>query len=255
MAWNPTVKLGTLLVASGAVLLVTDPVTPVVLWLLATGAALLLGRVPAGTLLRAQLALVAFAGSVFSSNLLLRHDGDVLAVVGPVEVTSGALAVATSFAARTLYLGTVSVLLVVTTDPARLMVSLHQHARVPATTSYAVLAAHRVLELLPAEWEAIRSAQAVRDPRRAAGAPLPRSPRALGTAVFALLVAAVRRAERTAIALESRGLGSGPRTTAHKVPLRAGDVVAAAAVLGVVAGVLLAGWWGGWLSGPAALTA
>jgi len=253
-AWNPTVKLGTLLVAGAVALLVTDPVTPVLLWLLATGGALILGRVPATTLLRAQLALAAFAVSVFSSNLLLRHDGTVLAVVGPVEVTSGALAVATSFAARTLYLGTISVLLLVTTDPARLMVSLHQHARVPATTAYAVLAAHRVLELLPDDWHAIRCAQAVRDPRRPPGAPLPRSPRMLGAATFALLVAAVRRAERTAIALESRGLGSGPRTVAHPVPLRAADVAAAAAVLATVGGVLFAGWWGGWLAGPAALT-
>lgn len=252
--WNPTVKLATLLLAGAAVMLVTDPVTPTVLWAAAVLAALTLGRVPAGTVARAQLALAAFSVSVFSANLLLRHDGDVLAVVGPVEVTSGALAVATSFATRTLYLGTVSVLLLTTTDPVRLMVSLHQHARLPAPTTYAVLAAHRMVELLPAEWHAIRCAQAVRDPRRTPGSPLPRSPRALGAATFGLLVAAVRRAERATVALESRGLGAGPRTVAHPVPLRAGDVVAGAGVLALVGAVVLAGWWGGWLAGPAALT-
>lgn len=250
--WNPTVKLATLLPAAAVVLLATDPVTPALLWAFAVGGVLVAGRVPPGTLLRAHAALGVFALSVLGAQVLLRHDGAVLAVLGPVEVTTGGLATGVSFALRTLYLGTVSLAVVTTTDPVRLMVSLHQHARLPATATYAVLAAHRLLERLPDEWRTIRGAQAARDPRRPHGR-LPRSPRALSAATFALLVAAVRRADRVAVALETRGLGSGPRTVADPVPLGRGDVVAGVLVLGLVVAVLVAAAAGGWLRGPADL--
>ncbi|BDZ43491.1 hypothetical protein GCM10025865_27900 [Paraoerskovia sediminicola] len=175
--WNPTLKLGTLLVASSVAMLVTDPVTPVVLWSLAVTAAFTVGRVTVRALALTHLALLGFAVSVLVGNVLLRHQGPVVAVVGPVEVTAGALEIAVSLAVRTLFLGVVSVVLVATTDPVRLMTSLHQHARVPAGATYAVLAGMRVLEELPARWETIRCAQAVRDPRRAPGALPARCPR------------------------------------------------------------------------------
>ncbi|WP_194522607.1 hypothetical protein [Cellulosimicrobium sp. JZ28] len=57
------------------------------------------------------------------------------------------------------------------------------------------------------------------------------------------------------MALESRGLGSGPRTTARPVPLGVPDVVAAVAVLAVAAAVVVVGVRAGWVTGLGALTA
>ncbi|QJW36871.1 energy-coupling factor transporter transmembrane component T family protein [Cellulosimicrobium protaetiae] len=251
--WNPTVKLATVLVLSTAVLLVTDPVTPAIGWVLTVTALLVLGRVPARTLVLAHVPFVVFATSLLVVNVVTRPGGDPVSL-GPFTVGADGLTIGIALALRTLFVGTLSLTLVLTTDPVRLMTSLHQHARLPATWTFAVLAAHRLLVELPDAWHTIRCAQAVRDPRRRPG-PLPRSPRALGAAAFALLVGAVRRSERLTVALESRGLGSGPRTTSRPVPLGVPDVVAALAVLALATAVVTVGVVAGWVTGLGALTA
>lgn len=252
--WNPTVKLATLLLASAIAVTITDPLTPTILWLCAVIGARTAGRVPWRTLGMAHLALAAFAVSIFAANVLLRDGGTPVAHLGPVTVTDAGVHAATALAVRAFYLGVISVVLVTTTDPVRLMTSLHQHAKLPSGATFAILAGMRVLEELPAEWTTIRIAQALRDPGRTPGV-LPRSPRALGSATFALLVGAVRRAERITVALESRGLGSGPRTVARPVSLTRYDGLVAAVVVCVVAVVLITSAALGWLSGPAALLA
>ncbi len=65
----------------------------------------------------------------------------------------------------------------------------------------------------------------------------------------------MRRSERLTVALESRGLGCGPRTSSRPVTLGAPDVVAAGAVLAVAGAVVAAGVLGGWVTGIGALTA
>ncbi|WP_251150905.1 energy-coupling factor transporter transmembrane component T [Cellulosimicrobium sp. Marseille-Q4280] len=250
--WNPTVKLATVLVLSTAALLVTDPVTPAIGYGLALAALLALGRVPLRAVAVGHVPFLVLATSLLVVNVLTRPGGDTV-VIGPVTVGSTGLTIGVSLALRTLFVGVLSLTLVLTTDPVRLMTSLHQHARLPATWTFAVLAAHRLLEELPGTWHTIRCAQAVRDPRRTAGH-LPRSPRALGAAAFALLVGAIRRSERLAIALESRGLGAGPRTTSRPVALGPLDVLAGVAVLAAAAGVVVLGARAGWLTGLGALT-
>ncbi|MTG91000.1 energy-coupling factor transporter transmembrane protein EcfT [Cellulosimicrobium sp. BIT-GX5] len=251
--WNPTVKLATVLALSTGALLVTDPVTPAVGWALAVVALLALGRVRVRALALAHVPFVLFATSLLAVNVVTRPGGETLAL-GPLTVPVDGLAVGAGLAVRTLFVGALSLTLVLATDPVRLMASLHEHARLPATWTYAVLAAHRLLTELPEAWHTIRCAQAVRDPRRRPGA-LPRSPRALGAAAFALLVGAVRRAERLTVALESRGLGSGPRASSRPVPLVPADLVAAGVVLAVATAVVVMGVRAGWVTGIGALTA
>ncbi|MCB7137599.1 energy-coupling factor transporter transmembrane component T family protein [Cellulosimicrobium marinum] len=251
--WNPTVKLATLLTLGTAVLLVTDPVTPTVGWVLVLVALLVLGRVRLRTLALAHVPFLGFATSLLVVNVATRPGGAPVDL-GPVTVGADGLGIGASLALRTLFVGALSLTLVLTTEPVRLMTSLHQHARLPASWTFAVLAAHRLLADLPGTWHTIRCAQAVRDPRRTPGT-LPRSPRALGAAAFALLVGAVRRSERMTIALESRGLGSGPRTTSRPVPLGTADVAAAVLVLLLAAAVMVVGVHAGWVTGLGRLTA
>ncbi|MEE6286124.1 hypothetical protein V2J52_00470 [Georgenia sp. MJ173] len=73
--------------------------------------------------------------------------------------------------------------------------------------------------------------------------------------VFTLLVVSVRRGERMAQALESRGLGLTPRSTWRPVRVVAADWLLVGVVLGVLGGVLLATAWLGVLRGPGALVA
>ncbi len=243
---NPTVKLVVLLAVSSALLVPVDVATPALVGLLLVPAAALAGRLPARTLATACAAFAPFAASLLAVNAVTR-DGDVLARVAGLEVTRTGLVVGTSLAIRTLVVGALAVVFTATTDGPRLMTSLHQHARLPARVTYAILAGYRVLEGLPEAWTTIRRAQAVRDPSRRRGAPLPRDPASLARAAFALLVGALRQGERLSVTLQLRGLGAGPRTVLRPVPLAAADAALALVALGACGLALLASWRAGWL--------
>lgn len=243
---NPTVKLVVLLVVSSVLLVPVDLATPALVGLLLVPAAAVAGRLPARTLATACAAFAPFAVSLLAVNAVTR-DGEVLARLAGLEVTRTGLLVGTSLALRTLVVGALAVVFTATTDGPRLMTSLHQHARLPARVTYAILAGYRVLEGLPDAWTTIRQAQAVRDPSRRRGDPLPRDPRSLARAAFALLVGALRQGERLAVTLQLRGLGSGPRTVLRPVPLAAADAALAAVALGACALVLVVSWRAGWL--------
>lgn len=248
---NPTVKLAVLFVVSVALLFVLDPWTPAVLYVLALLGVLSAGRVPVRTVAVGHLPFVAFAVGVFTVNVLSR-PGEILWQLGPARVTAEGLAVGGSLAGRTLVIGVLSIGFLATTSGVALMTSLHQHARLGARVTYAILSGHRMLMLLGPEWSTIRHAQAVRS--SPAGRPaLRRRVGALARAVFTLLVAAIRRGERVAQSLESRGLGLFPRTTWRPVPIGLADAWFAAAVLGTVAAVLVIAGLAGQLSGPGAL--
>lgn len=241
---NPTVKLAVSFVVALVLLVPVDPWTPAALLALALPAATLAGRLGARTVLRALALFTPFALSLLAVNAVTR-PGDVVTAVAGLEVTTTGLSVGGALALRTLLVGLLSVAFTLTTDAGRLMTSLHLHARLGPRATFAVLAGYRVLEQLPERWETVRRAQAVREPGRRPGAPLPRDPASLARAAFTVLVVSLRQGERLAIALEQRGLGAGPRTVARPVALDRSDVVLAAVVLGAVGVVLLASWRAG----------
>lgn len=258
---NPTVKLAVLFVASVALLFVLDPVTPAVIYLAGFIGAAVGGRIPLRTLLAVQLPFFAFAAGVLTINVLSR-PGTVLWEEGPVRLTVEGLVVGAALAGRTLAIGILSVGFLLTTDSLALMTSLHQNARLGARPSYALMAGHRLLQQLPGEWAAIRAAQSVRAPLRRDGTrrqgtvrqgTVRHGPGAFGRAGFALLVQSIRRGERMAQSLESRGLGLTPRTVWRPVHVTSVDLAFGAAVLTGLATVIGVAGALGLLRGPGAL--
>lgn len=216
--WNPSVKLLSLFVVSVSLLMVWDPIRPAVLWGVLVVVALTIGKVPARWLALAHIPFLAFGAGLFLVNVLSRDtDG----------VQIGA-----ALAGRTLVIGIASILFLTSTAPVELMRSLHQNLKLPASITFAVLAGYQLLLDLPREWQTIRAAQLM----RAGGAQRPgrkRKPRKpprlrpreavrLG---FTALIVALRRSERIATSLETRGFGLKPRTTYRPVVLTTGDVV------------------------------
>src|SRR5829696_7521189 len=149
-----------------------------------------------------------------------------------------------ALALRVIGLALPGVLLVASTDPVRLADALTLHWRVSPRFAYGALAALRLAPLLATEWQTIRLA------RRARGVAAGRNPLAAlrlftGTA-FALLVGAVRRGGRLALAMDARGFASGAtRSNARGSVWRRRDtafvlaaalVCAAAVMVGVLAG-------------------
>ena len=250
---NPTVKLALLLVVSLAVMFVFDPLTPTVLYLVALVAVACSARMRLRSLLVAQLPFVAFALGVLAVNALTR-PGTVLWQAGVLRVTEEGLSVGAALAARTLLTGVLAIGFLVSTDAVALMTSLRDNARLSARVTYALLAGYRMLQEMPREWSTIRDAHAVRAPHHEGSRPA-RGPRHLAGVAFTLLVVSVRKGERMAQALESRGLGLQPRTTWHPVRVCRADWFLLAAVLLVLGAVIAASAALGVLQGPGALAA
>jgi energy-coupling factor transport system permease protein/energy-coupling factor transport system ATP-binding protein len=258
---DPTVLLSVVVLVPLGLLRVYQPAPLAVVWGAAAVAVVLTAGVSPRRLLLAQLPFASFGLSLVMVNAITR-DGAVLAVWGPFEITDVGLRMGLALALRTLLVGVCATGFVAVTDPGRLLVSLQQVGHLPVRMGYALLAAHRLLDDLPAEWTAIRRAHAVRAPlrepssgsrrlRRAASAPgsatgrrrVSRTPRALARAAFVLLVTSIRRVERVAISLESRGLGAlepASRTAWHPAAVTWRDALVIAVVVGALITTLLA---------------
>ena len=109
------------------------------------------------------------------------------------------------------------VIVFATTDPTDLADALVQNARAPARFAIGALAAFRLVPLLGQEWQMLSMA------RRARGVDAGRNPvaqlRLFASTAFALLVGAIRRGTRLAVAMDARGFDSG--TPAHRRPAAA----------------------------------
>ncbi|TDB72939.1 energy-coupling factor transporter transmembrane protein EcfT [Micromonospora sp. KC721] len=230
---NPVAKLAAALVFSFILVATLDPVAPAIA--LAIELALLpLFGVRYRVLARRALPLLAGGVGIVVTLVLFAADrsGRVLLDVGPVLVTEGVLVTALGLVLRMFAVALPGVIVFATTDPTDLADALIQNAKAPARFAIGALAAFRLVPLLGQEWQTIALA------RRARGVDAGRNPvarlRLFGSTAFALLVGAIRRGTRLAVAMDARGFDAGtPRTVARRQHFGAADwlLLVGAAVL------------------------
>jgi energy-coupling factor transport system permease protein len=159
--------------------------------------------------------------------------------LGPLRITGPALVAGVAIALRLVVIALVSLLVFATSDPTRLADSLVQQWHVPYRFAYGTLAALRIVPLLVADWAAIRSVRRLRgiEPHG-----LRDRVAALGGQLLVLLVAAIRRAERMALAMDARGFDSDRPRGVYR-PIRAGSLDLAVLVAGfALAGAVFLAW-------------
>ncbi|MGC8634737.1 MAG: energy-coupling factor transporter transmembrane component T family protein [Candidatus Limnocylindrales bacterium] len=237
-ATRVVVGTGWLLVA----VLAAGPVVPAVLGLasalaLVFASGLPLGRVPArlAPLWLAALGLGLLTLVMYPGNA----DPTVAALVrfGPLRITGPAVVAGVAIALRLVVIALVSLLVFATSDPTRLADSLVQQWHVPYRFAYGTLAALRIVPLLVADWAAIR---AVRRLRGIEPHGLRDRVAVLGSQLLVLLVTAIRRAERMALAMDARGFDTDRPRGVYR-PIQAGllDLVVLVAGLALAGAVLL----------------
>ncbi|MGW1060000.1 energy-coupling factor transporter transmembrane component T family protein [Micromonospora rubida] len=240
---NPVAKVAAALVFSFTLLATLDPVAPAI----ALGvelAVLPLFGIRYRVLARRATPLLLSAVGIVATLVLFAADrsGRVLVDAGPVLVTSGVLLTALGLALRMLAVALPGVIVFATTDPTDLADALIQNAKAPARFAIGALAAFRLVPLLGQEWQMISMA------RRARGVDAGRNPlarmRLFVSTAFALLVGAIRRGARLAVAMDARGFDAGtPRTVARRQRFRAADgllIAGAAALAGAALAVSIA---------------
>jgi energy-coupling factor transport system permease protein len=203
---NPVAKLAAAAVLSLALVTTLDPVTPA-LALAAELALLPLFGLRYRELARRSWPLLVSALGIVVGLVLFAGDrtGDVLVPLGPVTVTTGVLTGALALGLRVFAIALPGVIVLATTDPTDLADSLIQQLKAPPRFAIGALAAFRLLPLLGDEWEMLTLARRARgvDP---GGNPVARL-RLFGSTAFALLVGAIRRGTRLAVAMDARGFG------------------------------------------------
>jgi energy-coupling factor transport system permease protein len=226
-------KVGAALLFSLPLVATLDPFTPAVA--LAVELALLpLFGVRYATLARRAWPLVTAGAGILVTMVLFAADrgGTLLIELGPFDVTTGVLTTALGLILRIFALAVPGVIVFATTDPTDLADALVQNAKASPRFAIGALAAFRLLPLLGAEWQMLTLA------RRARGVDAGSNPvtrlRLFGATAFALLVGALRRGGRLAVAMDARGFDAEtPRTYARRQHFTRAD-----ALLVVAAGAL-----------------
>lgn len=215
---DPLSKLAAAVVLMVALFVTVDVVTSAAI-VLALVVAFPLTGLPAGAFARRAAPLAAAAIGVALFNSLFGERGAGGGAAAALRIVGIALA---------------GLMAVATIEPTDLADSLVQHTRASPRFVVGTLAAWRLAPLFGLEWRIIGLA------RRARGIESDRGVARLADLpgrTFILLVGAIRRATRLALALDARGFGRRPcRTVARPRALGAADLALVLAALAVAAG-------------------
>ncbi|MEV6375334.1 energy-coupling factor transporter transmembrane component T family protein [Micromonospora musae] len=235
---NPVAKLLAALLFSFVLVATLDPVAPAIAIAVELAVLPLFGVRYRVLARRAWPLLVSAVGIVVTLVLFAaERSGRLLVEAGPVVVTSGVLLTALGLVLRMFAVALPGVIVFATTDPTDLADALVQNAKAPARFAIGALAAFRLVPLLGQEWQAISMA------RRARGVDAGRNPvaklRLFVSTAFALLVGAIRRGTRLAVAMDARGFDAGiARTVARRQRFTAADALLVAGAVAVAGAAL-----------------
>ncbi|WP_199614791.1 energy-coupling factor transporter transmembrane component T family protein [Paenibacillus alkalitolerans] len=222
---NPMVKLGCLAVVIFSMVLCTDPITPLIVAAAALAALRVLGGVPWRAIFPLLTPFLLFAAAFLWMSILFpaERGGTLLLRMGPLLVTWENVWNGLSLGMRSLVFGVWSLLFSLTTVPVKLMLGLVQHCKLPPRFGYGTMAAYRMIPLFRQELEHIRAAHRIRGLGEARG--IKGKWEQWKRYAIPLLAQAIRKAERTAIAMESKGFDdSRDRTYYERIPWTMRDI-------------------------------
>ncbi|KAB7707033.1 thiamine permease [Bacillus aerolatus] len=224
---NPSIKALTVILLVFLLSFVFDPVTPLLYWLFIVVVTFSLGKVETRKWLLIFVPfLVVALGYVWTTAVFSNPPAGTELVtywtIGPVEITNYGLSTGLALGLRVLCFAGLSLLFILTTDPVKFILSLVQQCKLPPKLAYGLLAGYRFLPLLTEEVKIIRHAHKVRGANRETG--LKGKLFALKRYAIPLLASAIRKAERAAIAMESKGFTGGrSRTYYHQIHIQKQD--------------------------------
>lgn len=228
---NPLARIGAAAILMVALFLALDAVTAGLLLTVAL-LALPLAGLSAGRLVRRAWPILGAVLMIGVLNGLFGVPrGPVVVAIGPVALHGTTLVSGASLGLRILAIAVVSLVALASTDPTEVADALVQQLHVPARFALGALAALRLAPLLAQEWRLLGLARRARGVT--AGSPVGWL-RLQGGRLMSLLVGAIRRATRLALAMDARGLGSrGCRTAARPQRMRGRDWLLLAGALAV----------------------
>lgn len=203
---NPAVKAATIVVCVLVLALFYDPWTPLLFLAWTWGTGMLFGRIHWKKWVLFFPPFLLFAFGYFWTVALFAGASETSSVWwewGGIRITQEGLDKGLSLGLRVLAFASISFIFVFTTDPVHFIYSLMRQCKLPPKLAYGILAGFRFMPSLREEFAIMKKAHMIRGVDRAKG--WRERAKRLGRYVIPLLAAAIRKAERTAMAMESKG--------------------------------------------------
>jgi energy-coupling factor transport system permease protein len=222
---NPLLKLGALLFVILSMLLFLDPWTPLFIYFLTFFVIVFLGKVPIKTMLLTSAPFFLFGLSfIWIYTIFPAERGEtVLFTLFHLPIALENVLHGVSLGLRSVVFGTWSLLFVFTTEPTSLLLSMVQLAKLPPKFGYGMMAAYRLLPSFKEELAQLRLAHRLRGmtEKKSIKGAIEQTRRYS----IPLLASAIRKANRTAIAMESKGFtGSTSRSYYRKIHWKKQDL-------------------------------
>ncbi|SFE57247.1 energy-coupling factor transporter transmembrane component T family protein [Alteribacillus iranensis] len=198
---NPSLKLVAVLIMIAVMIPVFDLWTPLFLFVLTIASIIGLGGISPRFLLLLLLPFLLFAFSFLWMQVVFPDEqgATVLFEIGPLPVALENVIIGASLGLRALVFASWSLLFVLTTEPTKFMLSLIQQCKLPPRFGYGMMAAYRFLPAFRDELAQVRTAHMIR------GFGKERKWKQWKRYFIPLMASAIRKAERTAVAMESKG--------------------------------------------------
>jgi energy-coupling factor transport system permease protein len=226
---NPAVKLILIFILMLVVTFVYDPYAPFIFSVLAFLQITVLARIPFKQMIKMMLPLVLIlAGititSIISFNTGLEEAPRIILTLGRIEISVNSIKFGLTIGFRILCFLLYSLLFVATTDPTDFIISLIVQLKLSPKVGFGTLAGYRFVPLLSAEYQSILEAHKVRGIKEHTGA-IAKIKRFKKFAV-PLMVTAARKAQRVAIAMDSKCFYAYPkRTYLRDIRIRKIDII------------------------------
>ncbi|MGB2991531.1 MAG: energy-coupling factor transporter transmembrane component T [Paenisporosarcina sp.] len=240
---NPSLKFIIVLVSMLTLAWFFNPWTPLLFFLGIILLQLLFSRVNWKVWFLFMVPIVFTAIGYLWTTLLFAADtsGTVIWTWGSFEVTDTQWNTALSLAFRVFAFSSMSLLFALTTDPVKFVMSLMQQLRLSPKLAYGVMVGYQFLPVVKDEFIHIRHAHRL----RGIGEERHVWQRLLGMRrmLIPLLAGAVRRAERSAFAMEARGFTGEKRSTYYEsISINGRDWLLATIMIVLLIGSSVAGY-------------
>jgi len=223
---NPSIKAITVFVTGVLLAFLYDPITPLIYLIFIIVVTFTLGNISIKRWLLLFTPFVFLAIGFAWMTMLYSGDkfsgGKIVFSLWIFEVSKDSMMVAISLALRSLCFTALSFMFVLTTDSTKFMLSLMQQLSLPPKLTYGILAGYRFLPTFKHELEILRQAHRIRGLGQAKG--IKNRLVQLRRYLIPLMANAIRKAERVAIAMESKGFtGTTDRTHYYKLTVNKRD--------------------------------
>jgi len=226
---NPSVKLLLIMALMFAVTFVYDPYTPFTFAVLGILQLTVLGKIPITRIARMILPLsfillAITVTSIIAFDTSLEQNPSVVLNIRSFIITEASIMFGLTIGLRIFCFLLYSIMFVATTDPTDFILSLILQLKLSPRIGYGTLAGYRFVPLLGTEYQNIHQAHMIRGSEQRAG--LIQKFSRLKRYSVPLLVGAIRKAQRVAIAMDSKGFLAYPkRTYLRDVRIRRPDII------------------------------